>query len=414
MSNLEFIKPNWKDGVAETIQYRTTIFTTRSGREQRSAERMAPRRTVEFTALLRSSNLRALRNHLHDRTEVADRIVDPARGPTFLAAAASSGATTFLVPDLPWWLTVGRTIMVAPASFATVTAIAPSGGNQQITIGTALAAAAPVGSKVMPTILGDLADTLSAAHVTDDVAEVDIRFDVLPGTPFSFETSPLFTLFDGLRVFEEKPNWAQPPQVQYVSPREQMEYGRGVKESYLPVAFNTQITQHTFLGRSYAKISRILRLFMDCKGRRGEFWSMDWTYPLNSVGGIASGTDTLFVDGPLPLTSLVNTAIAIRRRSDLSITYKKISAIEVTTEDAPGDFGSDYGDHFDSGFRPSVRMKITVDSLFDTSFTLEDIDAIYWMSKARFATDAMTVRWFNDDVAQLVAQVMTLETIEDA
>jgi hypothetical protein len=54
---------------------------------------------------------------------------------------------------------------------------------------------------------------------------------------------------------------------------------------------------------------------------------------------------------------------------------------------------------------------ITFDDAFTLDVALGDVVGLYWLNVCRFATDAMTVQWITNEVAQTVLQIKTLEAL---
>ena len=96
------LTPNWSENVTETYEFRTTVFTSYSGREQRVAERLTPHRTVSFSTLLWDDRLLAFKALMHSRGADSISIADPARYGAVLSIEASIGATDIVVESAPW------------------------------------------------------------------------------------------------------------------------------------------------------------------------------------------------------------------------------------------------------------------------------------------------------------------------
>ena len=96
--------PNWTEAVVETYEFRTTVFTSRSGKEQRVAERKLPRRTVGFTTGLWGDGLRVFQALLHERGAQTITIPDPARYAAVLAQDATVGSLFIVIQGAPPWL----------------------------------------------------------------------------------------------------------------------------------------------------------------------------------------------------------------------------------------------------------------------------------------------------------------------
>ena len=386
-----FLKPNWGNGVRESFEFLTTIFTSDSGKEQRSAERTFARRSLSFEAVVHADALRDLRADLHERSDFLSYIPEPVHRLSTVAVYAPLGATSVQFADTVDTAHIGQRVCVMAKNrnfFATISSIAGS----TVTFTAPIEAEAVVGDDLRLCTVGRMPTSVTVKYVTDDIALFDAAFNQNPGTANIDYGTSAFSTFKGREVFNEKPNWANPPSVEIVSEYDVTDFKRGVIRTYSPIDFISRVTQFTFLGRSTAKMHRLIDLFQRQLGRCGEFWCPSWTSDLRLVQGITNGSSSIVVAGRKVADyyagSMVEKAVAIRRSNNAWL-YRYITGI--TTD--------------------GTNSTITFDSAFTFDVDLEDIVGLYWLNVCRFATDTMTVQWITDEVAQTVFQITTLEAL---
>ncbi|WP_191569198.1 hypothetical protein [Paracoccus yeei] len=425
--------PNWTSGVRETYEFKTSVFTSDSGKEQRSALRMTPRRRVEFSSLLTETALRHFYAMMHNRRADVLTIPDPARRGMILTRRAPAGSTTLHVDSIPPWMAVG--IMIALSTFdrteeAQAASTASVGsfsqafssafdiaavGSGTIVLTNPLTVPWPEGSEIRPVIRGRLPESVSLQHHTDTSATVSVSFDLLNPTQMPILGGSAPRTFANREVLLARPNWIAPPSVELSSPIETVDYGRGITASFRSIDFFTRITQFTYSDRDVGDISSIIGIFHRMKGRRGEFWSPSWTTDFLPAGPIIAGSTTFTVqDATLAADysgSTVNRAIAILK-SDGEWILRQVTGMTIANAVAGGAFASAYDASFDSAPASGNRYtRFTVSQEFGQTVPTTDIEMVCWLNVCRFASDTLTVEWLTDQVARTVLNVMTLENL---
>jgi len=423
--------PNWTNSVGETYEFRTTVFTTRSGREQRVAERALPRRQVSFNALLWGAGLHSFQALMHDRGASPVSIPDPARFAAVLSQDAAAGSTTIIISNSPPWLQPGVALSLSDldqTEFRGSSAIENVGSfsidfddgdfdvnrRAQITLTTPLTRGWPMGTVIRPVIEGRLRKDVDFAFVNDSVASTDLTLNILPPSQVPDLGDIAFEAFNGRPVLLTEPNWTQPPSVTHSTPFEEVDYGRGVTKAYLPIEFYTRITQFNYLGRSRETAAELLRLFVAMRGRQGEFYCPSWVNDMVPASGVPSGDHQLTVNTPTVATSYsestVNKAVAIRL-NDGRWLFRQVTAITPTLDAGSGAFDADFSEDFDGGDAPGFYSVLTFDSPIEEDVYRKDISMICWLNVCRFASDLLSIQWATDDVATIAAQIMTLESL---
>ena len=423
--------PNWTERVSETYDFKTTVFTSRSGKEQRMSERAKARRTVAFTTMLWDDRLQAFQALMHERGASTITIPDPARYAAILDQPAAIGATVLYLTATPPWLVEDMALSLSnldQSEFRTGGEIANVGSfstafddaefdvsrRASLTLTASLTRAWPAGTVIRPVISGRLKKDVEFAYQMANVANADISLSILPPSDVPDLGAAAFQVFDGRPVLLTAPNWTQPPSVTHSTPFEEVDYGRGVVQAFLPVEFYTRITQFSYSGRSREDVGKLLKMFVEMRGRQGEFYCPSWVDDMRPSGGIVSGTSVLTILGTriadTYADSTVNNAVAILLTDGRWI-FRKVISIASTTEDGPGAFSTAYGEDFDAEDGSGFFSQLTFSAPIAEDIFQRDIAMICWFNVCRFASDTLSINWMTDDVAQVVAQIMTLESL---
>lgn len=422
------LTPDWRGGVQEVYSFKTTIFTTRSGKEQRTAERVHPRRSVAFGGWVAGDQMRALQGVLYSRGAGVVDFADPARIGVPLLGDVPAGGTQLRLAFSPDWL--GEEAQEICVSSYSDTAFGELLSSESVgAFGAAysedfnrsrepvlelsqpLTKAVRAGSIVRPVVSGHLSAQIDAQFRTNDVMEYSANVAVkVPDTQSHFVAD--YPMFDNRPLFVEKPNWAAPPSASFVTPYEQVDYGRGVTKEFLPVAFYTRTTQFDYLGSGRDQIGRIIAFFHAMRGRQGEFYAPTHTSDLRPAGPIRNGTSSIVVEGDAQKyrDSTVNGAIEIHVENG-DVIRRQIVGMQAVGSGGAGAFAADYSDDFDTT-RGGVFTRIDLDNPINRDVALRSIVMISWLLRCRFATDAITINWVTDDVARTTLQIMSLEKLD--
>ncbi len=387
---------DWKSGFRVNLSFKTDIWTSRSGKEQRRALRTTPRKTVEFSSITSGVKLRTFRALMASWQNKVMIMPDVTR--RVLASAASAGGTTSVTVDaVPDWLAAGATVVMVDGDRREIRKIDHLA--DQVVVFTASSGAWPAGSKVYPGLQGVLAGDLSARQLTDSIATVNVRFEVDPASePPRSQGSPVATL-EGREVFTRKPNWRDGIDVSYQFPSETVDYGRGVISRFRPISFSTQIFKASYVGRDPENLQAIQQVFERAKGRRGEFHISTGMPDLVLAATALVGNFFIRVAGQEVFSAFANDTVhrAIEVvLNDGSRFYRKlVGTTPITTvSDVDGD---------DTMIQLTGALPVTI--------TPASVSRISWLPAARFASDEMTIDYLTDEVGQTQLAIQTLEDL---
>ncbi len=396
------IVPNWQNGVRDTYEFKTNIFTSRDGSEQRRSERMQPRRTINAAILLDGERLRAFSDAIHLARDGKVEIPDFSADGAVLTATAPNGATVLSVDHVPAWLKndvvctllSGRGARKVTVDFAT--------GNQVI-LKHPLASAVGHGAQLLPMLPASLGTTNTISLHTTVVATSAIAFEIEPGfvtrnpDPLPVdggptgETTQFFgpaAIFYGRYVLLRKPNFLQQPTVAFNIPYETVDYQRGVTKTFTPVPVVSRTLTATFTALSHAEAMALLDVFIRARGRSGEIFVPTW------------GSDF----PPVVLTTGKNIRVSGHTIYDAysnDPAYKTILLRKTNGTLIPHEIQGMQIDGADT-------LIATTDNV---GATAAEIAQISWMFSARFAADALTVQWLTNGAAHISMSFVTLANL---
>lgn len=396
------IVPNWQNGVRDVYEFKTNVFTTRDGSEQRRSLRIQPRRSITAAVLLDGARLRNFADALNmakdGKIEVADFSADRA----ILQTTVADGATVLKVDRIPAWLVdveecallSGRTSQKIDIDFVSGTQIALNAG---------VVGAVGSGAQLLPIIPASLPQSNSLSIYTNTVATSSLTFAVEPGTIVRVaddlpvdssadgETTQVFgpaALFYGRYALLRKPNYLQQPTTAFQFAYETVDYDRGVRKVFTPVPIVRRTLTATYLAVTHAEAIAILDVFVRCYGMAGEIYVPTWGHDLPDIVSVSG--DTITVAGTTFYDAYngdkAHKTILIRA-TDGTLLPREIASLTK------------------SGGNTQIKCDVAID------IGASAIDHISWLFVARFAQDALTIEWLTDGKANIVLSFTTLANL---
>lgn len=369
--------PSWDRAVEVEWEYKTDIFQTRDGSEQRRALREKPRRRIDFSHHVKGEPGRALRSLLAHN----------ARGPMVMAdmtmaedhpSPVTQTVTTLEFENIPYWARTGYPLVVLTGGQSQVRGI-------QAAHGTTVSLSAPVTvaptTRIAPGIFGRLTDSSSYERLTNTTGVARFQFQEEPTAmldplmPLEHDAQPYFR---GFPVFDFRPNWATPVKETFPQLNDVFDTGFGKVFTHLVEAQARWTGAFTCLGRDRREVKRAQDFFFRRKGRRGAFYSPTWQRDMDLVSPPKAGATTVTVKGvdsyELFNGSFVYRNLAFVAREGLVLVGVKSSVISggntVFTLDAP--------------------LPAQVESTLFAS----------WLLMSRLSSDQFSVVWRTDRVAE--------------
>lgn len=384
--------PNWRDGWKETLQFRTEIITSRSGKEQRRALRSTPRRTLEFRSVADGDRLRTLNGFMASQQDQTITLPEVTRA-IRTTSALPVGGNSVTVEIVPTWLTAGVLVGLSHRRHQEQFVVLSVVGNVVQFTTVAQFSYGRV-ALLSPCVRGWLQDTLSAPLLTNTVSTPSVEFEVEPGSELPDDGEPDFTAwFNGREILMLQPNWSQAPNVTFSHAVETVDYGRGRVRRTSPVDFGTRTTQAAFVRRSRDETKRLRQFFQRMRGQQGEFYAPTWQNDMTPAVDAVEGSNTLIVSGRNTYDSYANDtvhrAVLIRLR-DGTLLPRTVSSISL--------------------LEPNSVLVLVAPWVFD--LPAADIVSITWLPVCRLASDTLVIEWETDQVARVSLQIRTLESFD--
>lgn len=384
---------NWRDSYKLTYDFLTEIFVTHSGREQRIAKRLTPRKTLSFTASL-SGDAFAKFKDLMWSWQHRTLVVPEETRKTTLSGSLFPGADSVDIANPPSWIQPEATLVLEYAGNREIRVVESVAGDS-VTFKTVSENGFPAGSTVYYGVFGYLSDSIRAVRKTNSTAEVGVVFNVKPASEAIYTGGTPWAKLNGREIFDKRPNWATDIAGTHSHDVYDLDYGFGTTSRFTPVQYGRVLRQAAYLARTVDEADQMLDFFCRHYGQQGEFYVPTWEPDIKPGAVADASSSTLIVAGrelfDSYATSTVNRALAVRF-SDGSMLYRAILSIDlITTIDG-------------------IATSITVDGVWGRTFGPDDIDYVCWLLASRFASDGLTIEFLTDSVAQFQ---ITTQSVED-
>lgn len=387
--------PNWSGGFRQTYEYKTEVITSYSGMEQRIAMRETPRKTIGYTVHVHHEDRRAL-NRLLDMYQHVEFVVPDIPRHMVAVDGIPAGITAFEVDEIPDWLEVGQLLVTLHDGVPNLRRVLSFDSMAKTVTFENDGVAMPEGSLVCAGIVGYLDPSISTRRLTNEVVEMRFVFEAKPGFEDAVEPPDADVSYLGREVFLEKPDWADPLAVDFQRQVDLLDYGRGVTKRFNPTDFGIRVLRATFTNMDYWQFRRVLDLYTRMRGQRGEFYMPTWEDDLSARSSLAAGTAKLRVRGPETAETYANSTVfkhLMVQLKDGSRLFRGVNSI-VEVDDMLGN-----------------DSEITVDSIWGSEVTVDQIDMICWMPVYRLAGDGITIEWLTDDKSRLQLNLRTVESL---
>lgn len=387
--------PNWRRAYQIDYQFKTDIFTSRSGKEQRRALRTTPRKKLSFEATPTFGQFRAFNELMaswHNNTIILPEV--PRQAVSAVAHNAGD-AIMQLTEAAPDWIVEEATVVLAYRGQYETRRIDSVAGSQIVFTGVT-GLSWPVGTKVHPGVSGRLAASIRSRRETNSVAVVGVEMDVTPASEPVIALPAAPATFNGRELFTMKPNWAETPEVTYESMREEIDYTRGRIAIFTPVDFGTRTLRATFTGRDYQDMNLIREHFERMRGQRGEFYMSTGEADIIPGPLTPAGSNTIRIYGTQFAAEYEDSTVF----KAVAVTYRDGTVQRNVVEDI---YPVDDADGQDS--------VIQVADGWSQDISPDNVRLASWLLVWRHATDTLTIEWLTNTVGQCQLTVQTLEDL---
>ena len=387
------VPPNWKNPYRINRQYKTDILTSRGGKEQRRAMRETPRKTLEFSSQINFGQMRRFQAFLSERQGYPFYLPELV-SKTRTAENIAQNATTVLLERIPGWLQLGTVVILAEGGRMDARVISKIDGNQVDFLaggGTGVTGDWPKGTKVYYALYGMLATNLSGRVLTSAVTEVQITFNVMPGSeppPWNETVAP--STYAGREIFTMKPNWAVPLSINFSTNTDTVDNDVGIISVFQPVQFNDRVTRMTFWQKDIEQYEAVQAFFERMKGMQNVFWCPTWLDDFDLDPRTVPGS-TIYVRGAEVAQFMVNDSV-----------YKNIAIL--TSDNVLHCYNIT-----NIGQVPGEEVTALAISPPLTAEVRAKIKKMSWLVLCRLATDQLTTTFLTDEVATFELSMQTLQ-----
>ncbi len=244
------------------------------------------------------------------------------------------------------------------------------------------------GAKVFRGIPGKVNGESELRAATTRVGLSRLEVDADPVDQWHDDWSAIPSTYNSKELFELGHQWATDIRVKTLQPVSDLDLQRGGVDRILNSDFTTRRTRLRFVLRTDDHYDRLIGLFYRSRGRQKSFYSdlfLDEIRP----DGIALGNS--FVIPGADFARQYSGNDTYRRIKIDTTSFSMITVITQIQINVDGD---------------SV---VTIEDVFNTAATQDQIRSIKWLTLCRFETDSLNLDWITDGVAEVTVNIRTLE-----
>jgi len=378
------LRADWSNGVLAEYGFKTEVFTSRDGTEQRTARRQVARQATEVASNLRRGAAARL------EADMAKSMIEPVftRAEWLQArttAVAASGSSVLTFDAVPFWIVDGVKVIATTGTHEDLLTVSATTATT-VTVEEAISTEYDVATVVHKALEARFPDTLSVTAITETIKQPRIRLEVIPGTEVeTFSNTPLET-FEGRELFLKKPNWRDTVSLDFAEPRDVLDPGLG-RDFMAAYRRATQLTvQCGYTGMSFDKAHELVDFFMRQRGRRNAFWAPVWSRNIQPSETVVVGDNTFQVDGP-------DFAAAY----DGNPLYRAMVA-----------FWPDGGHQANRVTSVTGAADATVTTVDDWDNPIEESTRIFWLAYARLNSDVIGAQWLTTQNCEITLPITIL------
>lgn len=413
------LTPNWRNQVRETIEFNTEITTSENGVEQRWANRIYPRRTVNYVALSLKDDFQEFVTELTETFGDLVQIHDPVEHSACVILTSEAGSTTihldssvvpgdYVIVGGEYPITVTITAVSGAGAFSTAydddyDTVGSSSGMKAATISTPLPIDIPAGSSLHPLLSGYFGQEHQYLSRISTVFEPTVDFLQQPET-VELVNCDLPQHGDGRYILNMLPDWASGIRKQVHTPYDSVDYGGVIKNfrKYLSPYYQQSLD---YLEGTRPDIRTIKGLFYQMKGQRGSFWCPSFLCDLTPLSGMSAGGNSITVKSSPLLHSPYDYGVTIFLSDGRSV-FLEINSVTAGGV-AEGAFSSAYDEDYDTVGASNGNSTITFNGTSPFAFTKNDILMVSITRISRFASDSLTVQWYASYAAKMRLNIRT-------
>ena len=390
--------PDWSNEFRVSYEFKTEVITSRSGKEQRRADRAVPRIDAEFSAIVMEYAFRSMLGLLAMNQNALLMMPDWSSA-TALSDQANAGATTVYLDDSPDWLSVGMDVAFIwgePGEVMHEQAVIASIGTGSIVLTAALSKDVPADAYAYRTWQGTMSTETTSKMHGDRMSEVSVKFSVDPGFEKQPSAGSAPLTYQGRELFMLEPNWQNDISVDFATILNTVDYGHGRIGYERPVAFNSRKVQFTYLATERQSAFDFRNFFLRLYGQQGEFFMPTFTEDLRLRANTASGVNQLRVLGADIAANFAGSTVygnIVIFYTDDTHDLHQVTSISTVTDS----LGADSVLHISPNTTRAIK--------------LDDVRMVCWLPLWRSITDQIALQWVTDEIANIGLSLKTIETL---
>jgi hypothetical protein len=388
------LRHNWANSLRMSLEFKTDMLVSGNGKEQRRAVRANPRQSFEMNC-----------NYSGNEKFYMDRFFDqsPAKLAIFPVPHKSVKGVDGMEPEtytmkyrggIRDWMHIGMMVLITEKGAAETRYVSGFSSTQMtftqmsITQFTkdaviSLASAGRIDPDPQSTRLTAAAGTISIVATTNPGWDTYV-----PGTQDQY--------FVGFREYlNYKTDWGQSPAVTHTWTRDDLDYGYGAIETYVPFAYPSRGTKVNFWRKGYDESMSMIDFFCRMRGQNREFLFPSYERQIPYYAA-ASLQKSILIHGLDFAYTYQDTTVYKRiliRKKDGTEIHAQVDFIQALPD-------------------TNTSVIWLTEELPDTPLAPNDVFGIWWVTVARFGTDRLDIDWLTDEVAQFAFSVQNLENFD--
>lgn len=264
------IRPNWREGVLERLEWLTDVLTSSTGVEQRRALRLSPRRYVEIT-VNPTKNERSFLDLVTHKLGSDEWLFPLWFDQAKLSADVALGDLRVDFDNTYREFETGGFALLFKDAFTWEVISIVDQDDDGLDLDVVLDADWPSGTKVYPLRLARLATDTSIDALTTTVGESVLLFQMVQANDYT-ETEPAALSFEGMPVIATPPNRSQAITLDHVRLSSERDNNTGIPYRTDPAERAFQIQGHSWIKIGRQEQAEFREFLYWLRGRQRALW----------------------------------------------------------------------------------------------------------------------------------------------
>lgn len=385
-------RPNFKYPITESLEWKTDVIRSFSGKEQRRGLSNKPRRSFEFDIMLKGTDAQYWQNLMWGwQSRVFSLPIWTDRSK--LTANVLAGAQTIQCDTRKLNFVAGGILVIYVDEYHNELGEIESFNNSSITLKRPLLNDWALGTTVYPCVFAHLPTELNVVRQTSDLLTSRCSFKTSPDVTDPFLPSgSATTTYDGLEVLTAQPNWQNGLGQNVTNQFSEIDFGVGQMRWLQKELNSSKMLPYSWLFASRANIADFRSFLGRQSGRLKTCWIPSWTDDFTPMLIIEASSNILPVKengfGRMVGVNPANDRIMIRTKAGQAF-YRRITNITLSPD--------------------GVNSALVLDAPLGVRLAASDITAIHMLHRCRFATDKVDFQWHTDSVAVVDSNFTTVD-----